>query len=626
MRRVVFYLFFDPQGKVDDYISYKLERLRRHAEYIFVVSNGQLTDDGRVKLGTVADRVWERENVGFDVWGYKEAMETFGWDRLAEYDEVLLLNYTFFGPIGSFDDLFATMDADREIDFWGLTEHAALRRHPFQVDEPMHAHIQSHWIAVRRSMAASEHFAAYWDEMPMITSYADSVLLHESRFTQHFLDLGFRSRVAFPTARYEVDHPVLDSAAEMVRDGLPIVKRRVFFHDPLYFENRSIAVRRVVDELERRGYPVDLLLSNLARTSKPRDLVTNLALLEVLPHVDLGYDASAPLRIAAVAHVFYPDMTGELLDRFGHLPGSVDLIFTTTDERRRTAIRAELDRRGLDADVRIVRSNRGRDISAFLIACRDVIESDDYDLVVKLHSKKSPQDGYQRAETFKRHLFDNLLPSPGYAANVVALFQRYSSLGMVLPPVVHLGYPTLGHSWFSNRGPAVKEAKRLGISVPFDDTTPIAANGSMFIARPAALRPLLRGDYSFDDFPDEGGYADGTLAHVLERLLAYSALSEGYHIREVMCPELAAEGYTMLEYRVQATSALMPASPRRQLIYLRRARRHQIKRKQERARRKARRQRLAAVKAKLAESERTAKAIGPAYRLVRRAYRRTPER
>ena len=64
MRRAVFYLFYDPQGQVDDYVLHTLGHLRKHAEHIFVVSNSPLDDANRARLESVADTVWERENVG----------------------------------------------------------------------------------------------------------------------------------------------------------------------------------------------------------------------------------------------------------------------------------------------------------------------------------------------------------------------------------------------------------------------------------------------------------------------------------------------------------------------------------------------------------------------------------
>lgn len=653
MRRAVFYLFFDAQGQVDDYVTYKLERLRQHAEHVFVVSNSPLDDANRAKLETVADTVWVRENVGLDVWAYKEAMQMYGESRLAELDELILMNYTFFGPIGSFDPMFAEMDARDDLDFWGISEHDEVVPHPFDSRlERMDRHIQSHWIAVRSSMFRSQEWRSYWDDMPMITSYFDSVNRHEGRFTQHFSDAGFRHHVLHSVDDYPSQHPIMDDTAQVLRDGCPILKRRTFFHDPLYLEFKAVNGRELLELAETAGYPTDLMLTNLARTSEPRVLATNLSLLEVMPETDLGDGPVPDLRIVAIAHLYYPELTGEVLDRFAHLPAGYDLVITTTDEERRAAIEAVLAERGESADVRVVGSNRGRDISAFLVGCRDVLLSGRYDLVVKLHSKRSPQDG-ATGELFKRHLFDNLLASPGYAANVLRLFARHATLGMVFPPVVHLGYPTLGHSWFGNKARAQEEAKRIGITVPFDESTPLATNGSMFIARPEALRLIVEAGYDYDDFPDETGYTDGGLSHVLERLMTYSSLSQGLHVREVMSPASAALNYGYLEYKYQSVAAHLPGYPLDQVPFIQRLQRSQQRSQKRAPQRRTDRAKggkapvgtrrppkpdpseiarrdleplveptmLTTLKARAGESPRARRALAPTYRAARRVYR-----
>lgn len=577
MRRAVFYLYYDPQGQVDDYVTYLLDSLRPHAEMVFVVSNSPLDDTARGRLEECADVVWERDNVGFDVWAYKEALEQVGPEELAGYDEIVLMNVTFFGPVGSFEPLFERMDAQSDLDFWGVTEHGPSSRNPFDKSTTMDKHLQSHWLAVRRSMYGSDAWRDYWETMPMITSYEESVLQHESRFTDYFESRGFSSAAAFPAADYDTTHPVMNNIVHLMRDGCPIVKRRSFFHVPTYNEHFAVDGRQVLREMEQRGYPVDMLFRNLARTARPRALVTNLGLLEVLPEVDLGYDRSAPLSVVAVTHIFYPDMTDEILDRLDHLPTGYDLVVTTSDEAKRDEILAVLDRRGRQGEVRVVKSNRGRDISAFFVDCRDVIESDDYDIVVKLHSKKNLQDSRNIGELFKRHLFENLLSSPGYAANVLRLFQQHPTLGMVFPPVYHIGYPTLGHAWYHNKPLALEEAERLGLTVPFDETTPLSAYGSMFIARPATLRALTRAGYTHDDFPDESGYGDGALTHVVERLASYAVLSTGHHIREVMNADLAALNYSYLEYRAIVLGGLLPAYPLQQIKKIKQLKRFRTK-------------------------------------------------
>jgi lipopolysaccharide biosynthesis protein len=565
LRRAVFYLFFDPQGQVDDYVLHTLRHLRPHAEQLVVVSNSALDGRNRDRLRSMSDRVHERENVGLDVWAHKEAMEAFGHERLAAFDEILLVNSTFFGPLDTFDALFADLDARADVDFWGITEHGSTDRHAFDRSLPMEGHLQSHWIGVRQRMFTSPVWAAYWRDMPMIDSYRESIVRHESRFTAYFAGQGFRHAVAFPAEDYHSQHPIMDDVAQMIRDGCPIVKRRTFFHDPLYNESHATDGRLVARLMGERGYPLEAMYANLARTAKPRSLATNLALIEVLPEVDAGPEDISALRIVAVAHIYYPDMTDEILDRLDTLPPGHDLVITTADQERAAAIGEVLARRGRAADVRVVASNRGRDVSAFLVDCRDVIESDEHDLVVKVHSKRSPQDERPIAELFKRHLFENLLATPGHTANLLRLFVRHSSLGMVFPPAYHVGYPTLGHAWFGNAEAAEKLADRLGITVPFDDTTPLAAYGSMFVARPQTLRAMTSAGFTHDDFPDDDGYSDGALTHVLERLFSYVVLSSGHHVREVLTPALAATNYSFLEYRTVVLSARLPGYPREQL-------------------------------------------------------------
>lgn len=555
-RRVIFYLFYDPVGQVDEYVLYKLRALRKHAEHIFVISNGPLADGGRAALADVADTVWERENFGFDVWGYKEAHDEFGWDRLREYDELVLMNYTFFGPVYPFSEVFERMDA-LEVDFWGLTEHDT-----FEDIDGAHRdrHLQSHWIAVRAPMLTSTDYRVYWDTMPMISSYQQSVNQHEARFTGYFAERGFTSTAAWPVADYPTDHPVFDSIALMLDDRLPIIKRRLFFHDPLYLDRNAIIGRDALDRVEAAGYPLDLIWRNVVRSAPPRVLNANTQSMSILPEHDQGLDQQALPTIAVIAHLYYEDMSDEILDRVDMLPGAPRVVITTANDEKRAAIEARLAARGYDgrSEVRVVESNRGRDISAFYVTCRDVLLDESVDLIVKIHGKRSVQDGYNAGTWFKRHLIENLLSSPGYSANIVKLFQDDPSLGIVFPPVVHIGYPTLGHGWFLNLDPAKKLAKRLGITVPLDRDTPLAPLGSMFIARRDALRILADADFTYQDFPDEGEYADGALSHVVERLVGYAAAQRGYRIQTVMNAAMAEISHTMLEYKLQALSQYLP--------------------------------------------------------------------
>jgi hypothetical protein len=196
-------------------------------------------------------------------------------------------------------------------------------------------------------------------------------------------------------------------------------------------------------------------------------LNTNLALLEIVPEET---DLKSKFRgsVAAIVHIFYDDLAAELFEKVSLIPGKVDLFVTTDTQPKANKIRKIYKATGIKNNrftVRVVKSNRGRDLSAYFIECKDVIYDDDYDLIVKIHSKKTAQSGRVKGEFFKNQQIDNLLLSSGYVQNIFNLFEADPLLGIVFPPMIHIGFPTIGHAWFSNKAPAQKYAKEIGIDV-----------------------------------------------------------------------------------------------------------------------------------------------------------------
>lgn len=567
-KRLLIYVVYDPRGDVEEYIPYALERFRPHCTHILAISNGALTDSGRERLAPVVDQLIERENRGFDIWGYKTGLDAMA-DRISEFDEVLLVNDTWFGPVRPFGPLFERMER-RPLHFWGMTDHMRVEPHPFTQTGYLPYHLQSYWVAVRRDMIESEEWKAYWRDLPEMNSYSDAVVKHEGVFTEHFTDLGFSGEVAFPTLTDKIENHAVLYAEQLLDAGCPTLKRRPFFQWPPYLDALAVIGRWTLDAVQRYGYPVEFVYQDLARNVQPKVVNADAAMLNVLPDTVVGYDSSSPLRTLVIAHIFYTEMTDEILARADHLPGHYDLIVTTSDQERARQVEEVIARRsarGATA-VRVVPSNDGRDQSAFLIGCREELLSDDYDLVVKIHSKKTPQDGYNVGNHFRKQQFDNLLRTDGYAANVVALFQREPGLGLAFPPMIHLGYPTMGHAWWANKPAFVARCAELGIRVPVDDTSPLAPYGSMYFARPEALRALVEHEWRYEDF--SGEYDDGGLAHVLERMPAYAAGERGFHTRTIVNKDYFASSYTALDFNFDQMSMTLPDNTMTQIELLKR--------------------------------------------------------
>ncbi|WP_341975315.1 rhamnan synthesis F family protein [Microbacterium sp. LTA6] len=557
---------------MDDYVPFALAGLREHAAHVLVVVNGALSDAGRVALESVSDEVLVRENSGFDIWAHKDALDHVG-ARIAEFDEVLLTNDTWFGPVRPYGPVFERM-GERSTDFWGMTDHAREVPNPFTGKGVLPYHLQSFWIAVRREMFLSDAWVQYWRDLPEMPSYFDAVLKHETIFTEHFAERGFTHDVAYPSADYPTDHPALFNADLLLRDDCPLLKRRQFFHYPPYLDRHAVIGRRVLRDVEDYGYPMPVLWQNLARNVAPKVLNADAGMMEVLPDVDVSYDPERPYRIAVIAHVPHARDLDELLSSTDDIGQSHTLFVTTTTDEDAATITQRLAEQGTGdraaSEVRVVPA-RGRDMSAFFVGMRDVLVSGDFDLIVKVHTRRPKNRSANAIRYFRRHQVDNLLGSPGYFANVLALFQREPGLGIVMPPMIHVGYATPGKGWAYYLPRAKEVAAQLGIRVPFDGVSPLAPLGGMWICRPAALAPLTRPDWRVEDFDKPSKRRKADLARVLERLVVYGAGEDGFHARTVMSLEHAGISHVSMEYKLDQLASTTPGYPIEQIQFLHRA-------------------------------------------------------
>ena len=279
MKRLVIYFHYDPAGCIDTACRIAVQAVQKYGRVVFV-TNGTLAP---------ADRVWvrqsgagriERENVGFDVGAYREALLTLGREKLAEYEEIVLMNYTLAGPVCSLAAMFTAMDARPELDFWGLTRHYAMQSRRFGGAVP--EHLQSHFIAVRPRLFNSDDFWNYWQKMALPTSYEQSIIRHETRFTPYFAARGYAwdTYVQTDDLKPVFVNPIMACPRELLANrGCPFFKRRSLF-TPYADELRrtdGLAARELCDYVTAyTDFPLELLLVSLLKTQPLSALAQNL--------------------------------------------------------------------------------------------------------------------------------------------------------------------------------------------------------------------------------------------------------------------------------------------------------------------------------------------------------------
>jgi rhamnosyltransferase len=359
--------------------------------------------------------------------------------------------------------------------------------------------------------------------------------------------------------------PRLFEIDRVIEGGAPAFPLAVLLLDPLIHDINAISLRPALDHL--RVHDPAAYHAAMAHASKHvplREFNAAADQVEIFENTPAhpGKTQWNFGTIAVFIHVYYPEMIGELAALVERIPAPVDLYVTTASEENRKVIEDYLLRAGHKADavdVRVVEQNRGRDMSSLFITFRDVILSDKYEVALRLHSKRTPQVSPSVAEEFRTHLFENLVASRGYVSNLLDRLEAEPDIGLMIPPVIHIGFATLGHSWFNNFEPTRRLAQEMGLDVPLDSATPVAPNGTMYWFRTQALRKMFEWPWAWEDYSKEPHHVDGGLAHVQERLIGYCVRDAGYRVLAVMSPKLAARKYAKLEYKMQRIMSHLPS-------------------------------------------------------------------
>lgn len=567
-QRLGIYCFYDKYGHAASFIKTFLDDLMDNLDDLIVVVNGQLSDQARQLFSEYTKTIIVRENKGLDVAAYKQAILTLGWEKLESYDEVICLNDTVMGPVYPFREVFACMDR-KDVDFWGITAYAGET-----VDkEQIPTHLQAYWHAYRRSLVSSPAFHEYWETMPLWKDYAEVTRKHEMTFTKHFTDLGFTWASYIDWRKYQgySSYPLLYMPMQIVRDDrCPIFKRRSFFVDySAYFD--QTAGQPALDLYEylrdHTDYDVDMIWDAILPSYNIDDIRKAMHLDYVLPSQAINPQTHDRPRSAFIYHVYFMDLLEDTCHYIASLPEETDLYITSTEDKI-PQIREYMQQHGISHQATFIPViNRGRDVSALLVAACPVVLSGKYDVIGFAHDKKSSQNqenGHHGTESqgFAYKLMENTLGSEAYVKNILTLFAENPRLGQVTPPPpYHALYfaHTIPHDWGANYE-ITKELleDRLGIHVPLSPTKPTAsAMGSCYWFRVEALKPLFEYGWKYEDFLPEGQMGeDGTISHAIERANGYICQSRGYYPAWVLSDRYARIEVDSLFY----TTAMMMGS------------------------------------------------------------------
>ncbi len=182
MTKVAIFAHYDKKNKIEDYVVYYLEELKKIANNIIFVSDSDIDSRELQKISHITSHNIVGKHGEYDFGSYKRGfLYIYENNLLNNYDELIFANDSCFGPFFSFEKLWDKM-SKKECDFWGTNENK-LEFNP---------HIQSFFMVFKKQIFTSEVFINFIENIKKETSKQAIILNYEVGLNKLLIQNGYK--------------------------------------------------------------------------------------------------------------------------------------------------------------------------------------------------------------------------------------------------------------------------------------------------------------------------------------------------------------------------------------------------------------------------------------------------
>jgi rhamnosyltransferase len=259
MKRILFFVHYNKYNDLEDYVIYLLDNIRQIFNKIVFISNSKLNDQQNIKLTGLYDTLIIRENKGFDFGAWKDALLQEGWEDLASYDNVTLMNDSCFGPFYDMVEIYNRME-QMNIDFWGISDYTEMNYGLPVTDGPIPEHIQSYFLCFKKRIIIDNIFKNFWKELNYETNIQIVIQKYETQLTSILNKNNFNYKVLIKSNEkisIAYDHPDL-----CIINKIPLIKIKSFpsCSNPLF-------IKQLIRD--KTNYPVSLIENYFSKLYDP---------------------------------------------------------------------------------------------------------------------------------------------------------------------------------------------------------------------------------------------------------------------------------------------------------------------------------------------------------------------
>lgn len=227
---------------------------------------------------------------------------------------------------------------------------------------------------------------------------------------------------------------------------------------------------------------------------------------------------------ALTFHIHYESGLDLLSTAVESLPAKSHLFISTTSLSFVEPLKKIAERAQVRYSI-VVTPNRGRNIAPLFVEFAAQLKNFEY--FGHLHSKESVHASIEISTRWREGILN--FWTKEVLHNALLYLQSNERFGLIYPDTNDFINP-VNKYWGANWQPLKTSKAAILISGANRASRVAFPAGAVFIARTAAVVPLLEINWSFEDFPDELGQRDGTLQHGVERLIGFVTTEAGYDL------------------------------------------------------------------------------------------------
>lgn len=272
----------------------------------------------------------------------------------------------------------------------------------------------------------------------------------------------------------------------------------------------------------------------------------------VISNNQRGYLSS---EVVIIFYFYYLDTVENYLHYIKKVPCDFTLYIVTGNELIYEFLQKQI---GFYRDTEetktyiIKKKNRGHDVSALMVTCREIILNAKYFCFV--HDKKAKDERLKKdVDVWISNLWGNLAASSEYIYNVLSVFENNEKIGVLTPPEPLGEYISAWYNkdWYGAYEATKKLADSLNLEADIREEYAPITLGTAFWGRTEAVKKIFEKNWIYEDFAEEGKV--GMVSYAIERIWGYVAQDAGFKTGTIMSVGYISKEILFLQKAMECT-------------------------------------------------------------------------